>query len=34
LIKEEIKETKETNARIQEEGELIDELLKVSKVEI
>jgi hypothetical protein len=34
LIKEEIKETKEANARIQEEQELIDELLKVAKIEI
>ncbi len=34
LIKEEIKETKEANARIEEESKLIDELLKVSKLEV
>lgn len=34
LIKEEIRETKESNARIEEESKLIDELLKVSKLEV
>lgn len=34
LIKEEIKETKESNARIKEESLLIDELLKITKVDI
>ena len=34
LIKEEIKETKEANARIEEERELIDELLKITKLDI
>lgn len=34
LIKEEIKETKEANARIEEESKLIDELLKVTKMDI
>lgn len=34
LIKEEIKETKEANARIDEEQKLIDELIKISKLEI
>jgi len=34
LIKEEIKETKEANARIEEESKLIDELLKITKMEI
>lgn len=34
LIKEEITETKEANARIEEETKLIDELLKVTKMEI
>lgn len=34
LIKEEITETKEANARIDEETKLIDELLKVTKIEI
>lgn len=34
LIKEEIKETKESNARIKEESELVDELLKITKVDI
>ena len=34
LIKEEIKETKEANARIEEENKLIDELLKITKMEI
>jgi len=34
LIKEEIKETKQSNALMQEESELIDELLKVSKLEV
>ena len=34
LIKEEITDTKEANARIDEETKLIDELLKVTKMEI
>ena len=34
LIKEEITETKESNARIDEENKLIDELLKVTKLDI
>ena len=34
LIKEEITDTKESNARIDEETKLIDELLKVTKMEI
>ena len=34
LIKEEITDTKESNARIEEETKLIDELLKVTKMEI
>lgn len=34
LIKEEILETKETNARIGDENKLIEELLKVTKLEI
>ncbi|MDF1682247.1 MAG: FKBP-type peptidyl-prolyl cis-trans isomerase [Patescibacteria group bacterium] len=34
LIKEEIKDTKESNARIDEESMLIDELLKVTKLEV
>lgn len=34
LIKEEIKETKEANARMDEESKLIEELLKVTKLEI
>ncbi len=34
LIKEEIKDVKETNARIEQEEKLIDELLKVSKLDI
>lgn len=34
LIKEELKEVKEANIRLQEEWELIDELLKVTKFEI
>jgi trigger factor len=34
LIKEEITETKDANARIEEETKLIDELLKVTKMEI
>jgi trigger factor len=34
LIKEEIKDVKESNARIEEEEKLIDELEKVSKLEI
>lgn len=34
IIKEEIKDTKEANARMNEESQLIDELLKISKVEI
>ncbi len=34
LIKEEIKETKEANKRLEEENKLIDELLKVTKIEI
>lgn len=34
LIKEEIKETKESNARLEDEQKLIKELLKVSKVEL
>ena len=34
LIKSEITETKESNARIEEETKLIDELLKLTKIEI
>jgi trigger factor len=34
LIKQEIRETKEANARIEEEQELIEELLKVAKLEV
>lgn len=34
LIKEEIKDTKEANARMKEEGALIDELLKVTKMDL
>ena len=34
LIKEEIKDTKEANARIEEESKLVDELLKITKMEI
>ena len=34
LIKEEIKDTKESNARLEEESKLIDELLKITKLEI
>jgi hypothetical protein len=34
LIKQEITETKEANARIDEETKLIDELLKFTKMEI
>ncbi len=34
LLKEEIRETKESNARMEEESKLIDELLKVSKLEV
>lgn len=34
LIKDEIKDTKESNARMQEEIQLIDELLKVTKLDI
>jgi len=34
LIKEEIKDTKEANARLEEESKLIDELLKLTKLEI
>lgn len=34
LIKEEIKETKEANERIQEENNLIEELLKVTKLDL
>lgn len=34
LIKSEIRETKEANARVEEEQELIEELLKVAKLEI
>jgi len=34
LIKEEITETKEANARIEEETKLIDELVKITKMEI
>lgn len=34
LIKEEITETKESNARLEEENKLIDELLKVTKLEL
>jgi hypothetical protein len=34
LIREEIKETKEANARIEEEQALIEELLKVTKLDI
>lgn len=34
LIKEEINETKEANARIEEETKLIDELVKLTKMEI
>ncbi len=34
LIKEEIKDTKDSNARIDEEWRLIDELLKITKMEI
>jgi trigger factor len=34
LIKEEISETKEANARIEEETKLIDELIKLTKMEI
>lgn len=34
LIKSEIKDTKDSNARMEEEAELIEELLKISKVEV
>ncbi len=34
LLKEEIRDTKESNARMEEESELIDELLKVTKLEV
>lgn len=34
LIKEEIKDTKESNVRMEEESQLIDELLKITKMEI
>ncbi len=34
LIKEEIKETKEANIRLEEEHKLIEELLKITKIEI
>ncbi|MCP4522870.1 MAG: hypothetical protein GY828_01490, partial [Candidatus Gracilibacteria bacterium] len=34
LIKEEIKDTKESNARIEEEQKLIEELMKVTKLEL
>jgi trigger factor len=34
LIKEEIKDTKESNARLEEENKLIDELLKITKLDI
>ncbi len=34
LIKEEILDTKESNARMEEESELIDELVKITKMEI
>ncbi|MCP4522774.1 MAG: trigger factor [Candidatus Gracilibacteria bacterium] len=34
LIKEEIKDTKESNARIEEEQKLIEELVKVTKLEL
>jgi len=34
LIKSEIKDTKESNARMEEESELIEELLKITKMEV
>ncbi len=34
LIKSEILDTKDSNARLEEENELIDELIKISKIEI
>ena len=34
LIKEEILDTKESNARLEEENKLIDELLKITKLEL
>lgn len=34
LIKEEIKETKEANVKLDEESKLIDELLKITKLEV